>query len=105
MSPAEREDHEHAARAAGLQLVWKEGTCKGGAFCAPFLAGTETPWRPREDDGDALRLAVACGRYSLNLMHCLDMFGRANEYHADPVRAVRLSIFRAAVARAKVPLL
>lgn len=96
MSPAERQDHEHAARAAGLQLVWKEGVCKGGAFCAPFLAGTDQPWRPREDDGDALRLAVACGR--LNLFHCMEAHGDDAEWRSDSVRAVRLSIFRAAVA-------
>lgn len=59
MSPADIADHEHAARAAGLRLVWKRGVCKGGPFCAPFVASTGAPWRPLEDDGDALRLAVA----------------------------------------------
>lgn len=61
MTPALRADHEAAARAAGLRLEWKTGVCKGGPFCAPFLAGTDLPWRPLDDDGDSRRLQVACG--------------------------------------------
>ncbi|MEN9885607.1 MAG: hypothetical protein RL758_185 [Pseudomonadota bacterium] len=44
-----------AAEAAGLKIEWKTGTCKGGAYCAPFVNGE--PWRPLvADNADALRL-------------------------------------------------
>lgn len=47
---------ERAAEAAGLKIEWKTGSCKGGSYCAPFVDGE--PWRPLDDDGDALRLLV-----------------------------------------------
>lgn len=51
----DRESHELAARAAGYTITWKECHCKGGAVEAPFIG--DQPWRPKEDDGDAFRLA------------------------------------------------
>jgi hypothetical protein len=50
----DREAHELAAKAAGYTLTWKECHCKGGKVEAPFIG--DTPWRPKEDDGDAFRL-------------------------------------------------
>lgn len=57
----DRESHELAAKAAGYTLTWKECHCKGGKVEAPFIVGSEStdPWRPKEDDGDAFRLAMA----------------------------------------------
>lgn len=54
-----RERYELAARAAGLSITWKTGNCKGGPFEAAFIG--DKPWRPEDDDGDALRLAVTLG--------------------------------------------
>ena len=59
-----RQSLDLAAKAAGLVLEWRQGVCKGGAYEAPFIAGPEgrlQAWKPCEDDGDALRLASACG--------------------------------------------
>lgn len=50
---------ERAAKAAGYAITWKTGHCKGGAFEGAFLEGQ--PWRPLDDDGDALRLAFKLG--------------------------------------------
>ena len=52
----DRELLELAAKAAGLNAVWKEGHCKGGYYEAAFVDGQS--WNPLQDDGDALRLAV-----------------------------------------------
>lgn len=95
-------DHELAALAAGLRLVWKRGVCKGGPFCAPFLADTGAPWRPLDDDGDSRRLEVACW---LSLHQFRDGCAVAtNErffsepYDGDPLAAARRAVFRAAVS-------
>ena len=45
-----------AAKAAGYEITWKEGFCKGGPFESAFIG--DQPWNPIADDGDALRLAV-----------------------------------------------
>lgn len=98
-------DHELAARAAGLELVWKRGTCKGGSFCAPFVASTGAPWRPLADDGDSRRLEVAC-RLTLRHYHdvCVAECGdrhtgyRVEPLDGDPLAAARRAIFRAAVS-------
>lgn len=98
-------DHELAARAAGLELVWKRGTCKGGSFCAPFVASTGAPWRPLVDDGDSRRLEVAC-RLTLRHYHdvCVAECGDRHTGYAvepldgDPLAAARRAIFRAAVS-------
>lgn len=59
-----RQSIDLAAKAAGMHLEWREGACKGGAYEAPFIAGPDgrlQAWRPCEDDGEAMRLASACG--------------------------------------------
>jgi hypothetical protein len=98
----EREQHELAAKAAGLFITWKEGACKGGPFAAAFIGNQ--PWRPKEDDGDSLRLAVKLG---INISYVSDgasIIGAVSGDHefeeinkADPYAATRLAIFRAAV--------
>lgn len=106
-----REQHELAAKAAGLAITWKTGSCKGGEVEAAFVG--DQPWRPRDDDGDALRLAVKLG-----MDVCVDTRHEpgpsthvvcfSNDYdsaivdemesHNDcPLAATRLAIFRAAV--------
>lgn len=45
-----------AAKAAGYDIWWKNGTCKGGPYLSAFIG--DKPWRPLEDDGDAFRLMV-----------------------------------------------
>ena len=47
---------EAAAKAAGMQYVWL-----GGMMTHTQPDATALFWRPLEDDGDALRLAVQCG--------------------------------------------
>lgn len=103
-----REQHELAAKAAGLAITWKTGSCKGGPFDAAFIG--DQPWRPKEDDGDAFRLMVKCridfyegtgdgpeawaGYWKRGDVK--QQF--ACEPHAsDPNAATRLAIFRAAI--------
>jgi hypothetical protein len=47
---------ELSAKAAGYNIWWKTGACKGGEYESAFIG--EVPWNPLTDDGDALRLAV-----------------------------------------------
>lgn len=101
MTSVDIADHELAARAAGLELVWKRGTCKGGPFCAPFVASTGAPWRPLVDDGDSRRLEVAA---QLSLYQFRDGCAAATNalffsepYDGDPLAAARRAVFRAAV--------
>jgi hypothetical protein len=47
---------ELSAKAAGYNIWWKTGACKGGEYESAFIG--EMPWNPLTDDGDALRLAV-----------------------------------------------
>ncbi len=96
----DREQHELAAKAAGLFITWKEGACKGGPFAAAFIG--DQPWRPKEDDGDALRLAVACGIEVGNAqqyLRGLAVYGGKEfwEIDQDLFAAARLAIFSAAV--------
>lgn len=104
MTPALRADHEAAARAAGLRLEWKTGVCKGGPFCAPFLAGTDLPWRPLDDDGDSRRLQVACRLSMAPSGACFvcdhpDLLASVFVCGDDaPLALARRAVFRAAVA-------
>lgn len=60
MTDQDRIDHELAAKAAGYVLTFKQGGCKGGAYCGAFIerGGEVVAWRPKDCDGDAFRLAV-----------------------------------------------
>jgi hypothetical protein len=100
-----REQHELAAKAAGLLLLWKTGSCKGGEVEAPFIG--DQPWRPKDDDGDAFRLGVSLGIQSCwfqslgyAIAFAAPPFERPieiAEYGPDPRAATRRAIFRAAV--------
>lgn len=107
----DKEQMELAAKAAGYVLTWKEGACKGGRFCGAFIG--DMPWRPKDDDGDALRLAVNA-RLSVMLDEprvsspVVEVLGYGGDPVADPfdiqpltngeeAAAVRLAIFNGAV--------
>ncbi|PUE09034.1 hypothetical protein B9Z51_08880 [Limnohabitans sp. T6-5] len=95
-----REQHELAARAAGLLLLWKTGSCKGGEFEAAFVG--DQPWRPKEDDGDAFRLSVMLHMdFTLSGRHAAVAqagCSLAQEFcNGDTYAAARLAIFRVAV--------
>lgn len=56
---SDRELLELAAKAAGIVGLWHErGQCIHTTNCAGM---SDTWWRPHEDDGDALRLAIKLG--------------------------------------------
>jgi hypothetical protein len=68
-------------------------------------------WNPLEDDGDALRLAVKLGIHiSQQLSYCATLCPHGNnsargttwteQYNADPAKATRRAIVRAAAALA-----
>lgn len=63
MTDQDRKDHELAAKAAGYVLTWKEGSCKGGAYCGAFIerGGELVAWRPKDDNADAFALMVDAG--------------------------------------------
>lgn len=56
MTPEDYELMCQAAKAAGYDIWWKTGTCKGGPYMSAFIG--DKPWRPLEDDGDAVRLLL-----------------------------------------------
>lgn len=68
---SDRELLEWAAKAAGYEVTWKTGRCKGGEFCGAFIAEKVDAWNPLTDDGDALRLAVKC-RIEIDHSHAQD---------------------------------
>jgi len=108
MTDQDRIDHELAAKAAGYVLTFKQGGCKGGAYCGAFIEreGFLMAWRPKEDDGDAFRLAV---KLKIDVMHddksdndAYVMAGAID--HVEDVddecnrpAATRLAVFRCAV--------
>ena len=57
----DRELLELAAKAAGINAMWRPNVAEGGEWLAvPMNDGCDswTEWNPLTDDGDALRLAV-----------------------------------------------
>jgi hypothetical protein len=54
MNSLERMQHEHAAKAAGITLLFSN-------MNPPRNVETGNTWNPRGDDGDALRLAATVG--------------------------------------------
>lgn len=118
MTTFTREDFAHAARAAGKHSVeWADPgqiNDKGGLVQYIGLGRVET-WNPRDDDGDALRLAVKAGiafRYERNAppeLHlpreCAIAITGNGRYFSDVAKdemtATRHAIFRAAIAIGK----
>ena len=101
---SDRELLELAAKAAGIDY---HATCEDGTKCIHDGRGY---WNPRDDDGDALRLAVKL-RISLMLaetppgnpevIYCLTHdtgpeWRTAKALHGDPYAATRRAIVRAA---------
>jgi len=105
MTDQDRKDHELAAKAAGYVLTWKEGSCKGGAYCGAFIerGGELVAWRPKEDNADAFALMVDCamsvhywmGDVRVSSPDRLDdiVIGLSE----DPFEATHLAVFRCAV--------
>ena len=104
----DREMLEFAAKAAGIRINhWVYDDLDS----SPAVLETGEAWNPRDDDGDALRLAVKC-EMSLDLFDDLIRVGytlpdeslrpadRTAEViewpKADPAAATRRAIFRAA---------
>jgi len=104
----DRELLELAAKAAGYSIRFHQGVCKGGAYegCERLWPDGEwRPWRPREDDGDALRLAVKlkmklwhsdCGAYADHESLPEDMRPCREDARNDRNAATRRTIVRAA---------
>jgi len=102
-----REDYEMAARAAGVDGWYEPGYLT-------FIKRGGGVWRPPEDDGDALRLAVKLnlivGTYDTyaSVCHTMILGGESDTpdeevvwFHStggDPYAATRRAIFRAAIA-------
>lgn len=57
MTEQDREMLRLAAKAGRVPVVWDD---EAGCYLRTDTTGT-VPWRPRDDDGDALRLAVSSG--------------------------------------------
>jgi hypothetical protein len=104
VAPTDKELLELAAKAAGIAGQWKPakpiGYIQGEYF---VLEGSNAAWRPFEDEGDALRLAVKlrieiC--YPYMLPQGIDAVRASTDiYEAmgkDPYAATRRAIVRAA---------
>ena len=103
---SDRELLELAARAAGIVGVWHErGQCIHVTDCEGM---SDIWWRPHEDDGDALRLAVKLRivvdvtPWAADAHHWRDNrsddYGIRHSEYDDPYAATRRAIVRAAAA-------
>lgn len=113
MTNDEKQLHTLAARAAGYELHWKTGVCKGGVYEGCFIKGADgelVPWQPRKDDGAAFRLqvdaamavSVAPGLNQANAWRHWD--GSCVPLDADPRAATREAILKtAALLGARIP--
>jgi hypothetical protein len=78
MTPKDKHAMMLAAIVAGYSIWWKTGTCKGGPYESAFFTETDQPWRPLDDDGDALRLLIDVAQraptdaYFGRTLFCLD---------------------------------
>ena len=110
-----REEMELAAKAYGVTLHWKEGSCKGGPYESAFIerGGELVPWRPLEDDGDSRRLQVKLKmdinndmKLGIEIVYAAAQGWRWSQAAEEklgsaPYAATRLAVFRAAVALGK----
>ena len=95
---SDRELLELAAKAAGVEVEWRRSA---GAYYYDNPETGREEWNPRDDDGQALRLAV-----KLQLEIYIDHGGVAVRTHCGlktlekkcDAAATRLAIFRAAAA-------
>ena len=96
-----REEYEHAARAAGLEIGFTDSP-KDGVY---KLVNNELDgwWRPLDDDGDSRRLEVACfmrvviGAVSVMAACSENKIYMHKRLGTDPCAATRLAVFRCAV--------
>lgn len=98
----DREMLELAAKAAGIRGEWSE---RGQCIVISELGISWEHWRPLEDDGDALRLAV---KLNLHIQFDIDEFGTVfifGPWYGEPIEqeatgdkfaAARRAITRAA---------
>lgn len=110
MTTFTREDFEHAARAAGL--VVESFYPHYGAVCVDL----DRFWNPPKEDGDTLRLAVACGMdlsisdgfvMAMTVDSAFRVHGDSEEYSdhgGDKLKAVRYAVFKRAIAIGKAML-
>lgn len=107
MTTEELELLELAAKAAGIEVRRGDGWQSDMLFRRfrnPFGIVTGVQWNPRDDDGDAFRLAVALrmevGSWKSGAAAVVSIDGFADvieaHYGEDPERAARLAIVRAA---------
>ncbi len=96
----DRELLELAAKAAGIELLWRRGHPYRGANNV-----RRDEWNPLADDGDALRLAVRLrldvmffeGLQEVHSAHCTVDFSATGESYGENVEvAARRAIVRAA---------
>ena len=98
----DRELLELAAKAAGIKGKW---SARGKCIVISNGDGLSMHhWRPLEDDGDALRLAVNLW-FQVTQSYCKDdlgyyaeVFGYCEYHNGDPASATRRAITRAAAA-------
>lgn len=97
---------ERAAKAAGYELTWKTGYCKGGPYAGAFI-NKRQPWRPLDDDGDIARLEADCeinvrwmalGVSAANRGCDLEAFERYAAHNGDKQKARRYASTRAAAS-------
>lgn len=97
---------EAAARAAGIKLVDSHAHIPSGGVWIVGAWGNDAFWNPLADDGDALRLALACGLEVREREARWWPSERApgeyvREDGGDPYAATRRAIVRAAAAMAE----
>ena len=93
----DRELLEMAAKAAGIRGEWSE---RGQCIVISEVGMSWENWRPLEDDGDALRLAVKL-KLIVEVGSCwLSKYGPVfgEDVLPDPLSATRRAIVRAAAA-------
>jgi hypothetical protein len=106
---ADNELLELAAKAAGIDAMWRPNVCVGGEWLAVPVDDGWMEWNPLADDGDALRLAVrlnlhinidTIGSAQVEVIHYAtdDPFGECfnEKTDADANAATRRAIVRAA---------
>lgn len=104
----DRELLELAARAAGIELIWKDEP----GWAPKLKANRMQSWNPMDDDGDALRLAVKlhlvvaimpeqkwCEKAAFTACYSFQGPERGDTDHGDDAgAATRRAIVRAAAA-------
>ena len=80
-----------AAKAVGYHVI--EERSGGLAWTVEKEDGRRYPWNPRDNDGDAMRLAVKLGMFDSNNVYSFRVFLEPGQ---DPYYATRIAIIRVA---------